>query len=145
MTKTIKQKNIFEILVQGVIILSLFILPYIVYAQGAPTGPNSLTYECFSGGVYGNCTFDDVIRATQNIINQIIPLVLGFTVVVIAYAGFKYMISGDNPGERASANKMLRSVVIGIFFMMAAWLIVTLIARALLTPAVINVTPVVVP
>jgi hypothetical protein len=139
MTKTLTQKNIF---LHFLIALTFLAFPILVFSQGGKSG---LTYECFNDGNYGNCTFDDVIKATKNVVDTIIPIVLGFTVVVIAYAGFKYMISGDNAGARSEANKMLRNVAIGIFFILAAWLIVTLIARALLSPDFIAVTPVVVP
>ncbi len=96
---------------------------------------NSFTYECVdSNGVYGNCTFDDLIAATVNFIDKITILVLELTVFIIAYAGFQYMTSGGNVSQRASATKMLLSVVKGIAIILCAWLIVTLIANTLLKP-----------
>src|SRR4051812_10662718 len=73
-------------------------------------GGTGITYEC----VKGECTWDDLIAAIQKILNWGTIFTLEFSVVVIAVAGGRYMISGSNPGERAKANKMLRSVVIGI-------------------------------
>ena len=93
-----------------------------------------VTYDCAienSGRAQGECTFQDLIAAAQKVINKIIPLTLGFSVVVIAYAGYLYMISGDNANKRKEANEMLRKVVIGIVFILAAWLIVSLILSAL--------------
>ena len=131
-TLTLPQRNILVFI--NLLVGFLFLLfPLFVFSQGVTNG---ITYECVSGGVYGNCDINDLILAIQNLVNKIVPLVLGFTVVIIAYAGFKYMISGDNPGERAAANKMLRSVAIGIFFIIAAWLIVTLIANTLVSGSV---------
>lgn len=96
---------------------------------------NSFTYECVdSNGVYGNCTFDDLIAATVNFIDKITILVLELTVFIIAYAGFQYMTSGGNVSQRDKATKMLLSVVKGIAIILCAWLIVTLIANTLLKP-----------
>ena len=108
-----------------VVWIFLFALPVLMYAQAGKSG---ITWEC---NPPGNCTFGDLINAVKTVVNWGTIFALQFSVVVIAYAGFKYMISGEKADERAKANKMLRSVVIGIIFIMAAWLIVTLIIRAL--------------
>lgn len=114
-------------------ILTIFLIPSFVFSQGGASG---LTYECFSGGVYGNCTFADLVAAVQNFTNRLTVLVLAFTVVPIAWAGALYMVSGGNAGNRTKANEMLKKVAIGIFFMLAAWLIVNLIASTLLSSTV---------
>ena len=145
MIKAIKTNNTFHVLFQASVILFLFLFPItFLYGQSSPN--TGITYECVdSAGVFGNCTFDDLVRAVERVIRFAILISIQLSVVVIAYAGYNYMMSGDNPKKRSDANQMLTKVAIGIFFMMAAYLIVTLIARALLTPAVLNVTPVFVP
>ncbi len=144
-----------KVLVNIFVFAFLFIIPFVALAQAnpprsTPTPGTNLAYECQRPGpngvpIYGDCDYQNLIEAVQRVVNWLIIFTLEFSVVVIAYAGFKYMISGDNPGERTAANLMLRKVAIGIFFVLAAWLIVNLIARALLTPAIINVTPPVTP
>ena len=126
------------------IILALFILlsPLFVFAQSSPS--TGIVYECVTaGGTYGNCSFNDLILATQRVTRYLVIFTLQFSVVVIAWAGYLYMMSGENPGKRKEANTMLTKVAIGIFFILAAYLVVTLIANALLTPAVRGVTPVI--
>ncbi len=137
MLKNILSKT--SLSIQIIALLFSLVLPVLAYAQG--TG---VVYECTSGRP-GECNYTELIAAVVRVINWLIIFTLQFSVVVIVYAGFNYMISGDNPGKRAEANKMLTKVVWGIFFVLAAWLIVNLIARTLLTPAVINVTPTVTP
>lgn len=127
----------------------MLLLPVFAFAQSAnpiptPAGVDTtgggsgtgITYECSRTAngttVYGDCSYDDLIRAVQKFFDVVIPLALGFSVVVIAFVGFNYMISGANPGKRKEANQMLEKVAIGIFFMLAAWLIVTLVANSLL-------------
>lgn len=123
----------------NVTIFALLFLPMLAFSQGGPTG---LVYECYSGGVYGNCTFQDLLRAVQNFTNQLTVYVLAFTVVPIAYAGYLFMTSGGNAGARSKAKEMLVKVAIGIFFMLSAWLIVSLIANALLAPSFQGVNPI---
>lgn len=107
------------------------------------------TYECVEKGAgptggdrYGNCTWNNLIEAVQRFFDFLIPFALFFTVVVLTYAGFFYMKSGTNPTDRTKANKMFQNVGVGIFFMLAAWLIVKLITNALIgDPTIINNIP----
>ena len=105
-------------------LISLFIFPIFIHAQAT-----RLTYEC---NPPGDCEFSDVIAAIQNLVSWGVTFALAFSVVVLVFAGYKYMISGDNPGERKEANKMLWKVVVGIVLVLAAWLIVNLITDVLL-------------
>ncbi len=120
-------------------IFVLFLSPLFVSAQTKGTG---IVYVCNQGQANeGDCTFNDLLAAVRKVINQGTIIALGFSVVVIAYAGYRYMISGSNPGERTKANKMLQSVAIGIFFVLAAWLIVNLITTSLLKEDVLQAVP----
>jgi hypothetical protein len=119
----------------------LLLSPSLTMSQTNPSadtsaGKTGIVYECgdntSSSYTAGNCTFYDLVAATKKVINVAIEYALFFSVVVIAFAGFKYMKSGDNPGERKKANDMLKSVAIGIGWILAAWLIVTLITNTLL-------------
>ena len=111
-------------------------LPIFVHAvkEDVPGG-TGIVYYC----VDGNCDFNDLIAAVKLVVNWASLFALAFSVVVIVVAGARYMMSGGNAGERTKANKMLFSVVKGIVFILAAWLIVTLITNALVNPA--NITP----
>ncbi len=128
--------------------LLLLLLPFFVSAQAGIQGSNTGTYSPpsawskITGVVWdcqvedptkkpGECNFDDFLNAVKRVTNIGVIFALGFSVVVIAIAGGRYMISGDKSGERDRANKMLLSVAKGIAFMLLAWLIVTLIVNAL--------------
>ncbi len=118
-------------------LLALFFLPTFAFAaptQETQNNQTGITYEC----VDGNCDFNDLIAAVRKVTNWGTLFALQFSVVVIAYAGFKYMISGDNASERAAANKMLISVVKGIVFILAAWLIVHLIVSSLVSTSIFS-------
>lgn len=115
--------------------LALLIVPLFAYSAPSSATINDktgITYECVDAkGVIGNCDFQDLLNAVKKVVNFAVGFTLFFSVVVIAFAGFKYMTSGDNASKRTEANKMLLSVAKGIVFILAAWLIVSLILRAL--------------
>src|SRR3989344_7570286 len=137
-------------LAMALMILTVFFTPFFVIAQGASSN-TGITYECEKDGpvdssgnvtkVYGDCDFTDVVNAIKRMVDWGIIFALQFSVIVIAYAGFNYMISGDNASKRATANKMLLKVAIGIAWIIGAWLVVTLIANALLKSNVLDVVP----
>lgn len=114
------------------IFLFILLLPQTGFSQttGGVIG-NSLVYECSTNGRPGECTFDDLVAATRNVVNKLTIYAIGFSVIVIAFAGFKYLTSEGNPGAIADANRMFRSVAIGIAFIVGAWAIVNLIATGL--------------
>ena len=116
----------------------LILLPVFANAQGSVNSPGTtntgITYDCAvenSGRAQGECTFQDLILAVQKVVKWVTIFALEFSVVVIAWAGFKYMTSGDNASKRKEANDMLVKVGWGIAYILAAWLIVTLVLKGL--------------
>ncbi len=105
-----------KVLIQ-LLAISLFVLPLFVFAQ--PINPGTLspateesgtgiTYSCVQAGaglggtdLYGNCNFNNLIAAVSKFFKVAIPMALAFSVVIIAYAGFLYMTSGDNASKRS--------------------------------------------
>lgn len=137
----IKRVSAFTVLL---FLFTTMFLPVFVYSAPSPAtdaGNTGITYECGDGVTAGECTFDDLLRAVNNVVDFMIKITLALSVVVIAYAGFRYMMYADNPGERAKTTKMFYSVAKGIFVILAAWLIVNLITNALLTDEVKNTIP----
>jgi len=130
MNKTLALTKITSHFFIFVSILFLFFAPFLVFAEdtGASGG---FVYEC--SGKPGECDFNDLIGAVQKAVTWGSTFAIAFSVVVIAYAGFMYMTSGANPGQRTKANEMLKKVAIGISLILAAWLIVSLITNSLLT------------
>ncbi len=144
-----KMKNISQKIISFSILsvfLFTFFIPIISYSQAQDQPANQvkdvskdpakskadtgIVYEC-DHGTDGECNFADLVAAVRKVINWGTIFALQFSVVVIAWAGFRYMKSGDNAGERTKANEMLRKVVIGIFFILTAWVIVTLVMNVL--------------
>ncbi len=64
-------------------------------------------------------------------IADIVNLLLGFlgilAVIIILYAGFKWMTAGGNEEQVGEARKMLLQAVIGLVIVMAAWVITSFV------------------
>jgi hypothetical protein len=80
--------------------------------------------------------FGLLIQAIKGIANFAVGLGLAFSVVVIAYSGAEYMIYSDNESKRKQANERFQKVAIGIFWVLAAWLVVNMIMTALASSGV---------
>ncbi|MES3005293.1 MAG: pilin [Patescibacteria group bacterium] len=132
MTKTLALKTVVSNIFVFASIFFLFFFPFLVFADESAATENKggLVYEC--DGKPGECDFDDLIAAIQKAVNWGTTLAISFSVVVIAYAGFKIMVYADSPGERTKAKEMLKKVAIGIAVILGAWLIVNLITSSLL-------------
>lgn len=135
-------------LIFAVFLFVFVFLPVLTEAVEAPpptgdTRGTGITYECGSAGtdgkfLYGNCTFQDLVAATKRVTDYGAKFALSFSVVVLAVVGGRYMVYADNAGERKKTHSMLTSVLIGIGFILAAWLMVTLITTSLLNPNIVR-------
>ncbi|KND52084.1 MAG: hypothetical protein AB198_00720 [Parcubacteria bacterium C7867-003] len=144
MTNTLKSNNILKTSLLFALGFFFLLSPFIASSQPTNTG---ITYECSSVNatgqtVYGDCQYVDLLKAVKKVINWMIIFTLQFSVVVIAWAGFNFMTSGDSASKRTEAKEMLRKVALGIFWVLAAWVVVNLIANTLLTQAVKGVVPI---
>ena len=141
----------------------LYALPSFGYAAPSAAtvaGQTGISYECAPVGavdsqgnpikdangnqimLYGNCTYSDLISAVSKFTTFAVEdIALPFSVIVIAYAGFLYLTSGGNQAQLNRAHGMFTKVALGIVWVLAAWLIVTLITNALLTPAARQFVP----
>ncbi|MCF7865200.1 MAG: hypothetical protein K9M11_01725 [Candidatus Pacebacteria bacterium] len=133
MKKTIKLLilQVFTILT----VLSAFISPVVVDAAGLVS---FVPDECYGKPVQGAngqvtvaCGWPQLMKMGQNILQNAIYLAAMAAVVSMVYAGYLYMTSGDDTGARKTANGIFGNVIKGIFFTMAAWLLVATMLKFL--------------
>ncbi len=80
------------------------------------------------GSADSPCGFPELIILIDNSILFILKyMIMPISAVIILYAGFKYLTSGGNPGKRTEANKLFVNLLWGLFFCLAAWVIVKII------------------
>lgn len=79
-----------------------------------------------------DCKFEHLITVANGIINALFFAVMIISPILIALAGYRYIISSDQPAERARANGQLKSLVIGLAIIACAYAIVKLVLNVLI-------------
>lgn len=119
-----------------ILFLVLIFIPVLSLAQNPPADPPLIATDCgvlVNGKINKECGYSDLLGLINRIINWIIMIAVPVAAGVIAWAGLKIMMSGDNPGKRAEGISMIKQVLVGLVFILAAWLIVSTIVNALLS------------
>ncbi|MFZ2038642.1 MAG: hypothetical protein WAV11_01750 [Minisyncoccia bacterium] len=80
------------------------------------------------------CEFKDLFILVNLLMNYALWLVTVVLVGVIAYAGYKYIMSRGNPAEVKKTNQMFWLIVKGLVWMLCAWLLVYTISNTFLNP-----------
>lgn len=71
------------------------------------------------------CTFSDIFRLINNLIEFFLTVILiPLFIIIIIYAGVKYILAQGNPGKVANIKSILMNIVKGIILILCAWLIV---------------------
>ena len=78
------------------------------------------------------CSFCDLVAMVQDIITWIIGIIFLIFAVLLVVAGFKLVTSGGNQSAQTSAKESLINALIGIIIVLAAWLLVDTLMRAVL-------------
>jgi len=113
-----KQEKITSILV---LTISL-VIPIFSFAQTQGTGLVPCTNTC---GYY------DLLKLVNNIIDWVITISVPIAAGVIAYAGFILMTTGI-ADKKSEAKSMIKKVLVGLVFILAAWILVSTLLNALL-------------
>lgn len=104
----------------------LMAFPFAVFAQTNPGLPKQIV-PC--NGV--DCTVCHLATLAQNIINTGVFIFVFFSAMMFAYAGFLY-VTNEAIGEQAKARSIFSNVAMGLVILLAAWLVVDTLMKALL-------------
>lgn len=104
----------------SVIFVSLF--PTLVSAQGL--------VPCGNPGQQP-CQFNHILELISNVINFVFIMIVPIAAVLFMWWGFRYMISSDDAQLRQSLKTYFKNLIIGIIIVMAAWLVIATLLRAL--------------
>lgn len=77
------------------------------------------------------CGMGGVLQVMQNLMNIGVSVAVIALSLFIAWAGFLFMMSATNPESRSQARGMLINAFVGMFIVLAAWLIVDFIMKRL--------------
>jgi hypothetical protein len=113
------------ILFAGFLFMSIA-LPSTVFAA---LDPASGLIPC-GNAVQTQCTFDDLIKLAQNVINFLIfDIAAPIAAVMFAYAGFLWVTNGGNESQITQAKGIFWAVFWGFVIALAAWLTVNMIVN----------------
>lgn len=86
---------------------------------------------------YNTCAagWSMLIVVVNNIISFLLTIAILFVLpLMVAWAGFLYVINPVNPNKRTEANTMLLHAIVGIAIALASWLLVNALMVALVNP-----------
>lgn len=93
-------------------ISTLFILPLSTQAAGlVPCG----------GTLEPTCGFCHLFVLFNNIVNFLFRLVPPVAALMLMFAGVKFFLAVENPGEVSKAKDLIKSVIIGLIIIYGAW------------------------
>src|SRR3989344_3832239 len=73
-------------------------------------------------------SFKDIVGRIIGVFNgTIVPVLIGFGVIMIIFGIFRYINAGDDPKKLAEGGKLVLWGVIGVFIMFSIWGLVALI------------------
>ena len=110
----------------------LTVLPFSVFVVLLPEVASAQFVPCGGPG-QPDCQFCHLVIMGNRIL---LWLVITLTIVaglVFAVAGLKLVTSGGNPAAKDAAKSMFVNVIVGYLIVLAAWLIIDTIMRALLS------------
>ncbi|TSC67501.1 MAG: Uncharacterized protein CEO19_183 [Parcubacteria group bacterium Gr01-1014_73] len=101
--------------------------PFSVQAVWVPGQP---IVPC-DGSAASPCDFNALVVLANNIISLGIYLAILVAVAMFAFAGWLYLTSAGDTGKMKEAHTIFTNVAFGFIFVLAAWLIITLVLGAL--------------
>lgn len=71
------------------------------------------------------CTFSDVFKLINGLLSFFIKtLLIPIFIILLMYAGFKYITAQGNPAKTANLKKMFGNMILGLVLVLCSWLIV---------------------
>jgi len=78
--------------------------------------------------------FGCVLETIRLLMNFGISIAVVIVTLILAYAGFTFMMNASNPEGRSKAKNILINALIGIFIVLTAWLIIDFVMTRLYNP-----------
>lgn len=112
----------------SLVFMFVLLIPVLSFSAGTSTSliqcGNTPTTTPGTNEITGDCTFTDAIGLINRLISGFIGIAWVIFTITLVYGGFLYITSGENPGNKEKAKKMLGNTVLGFILILTAWLIV---------------------
>lgn len=122
------------------ILSTLMVVPIVVQAvDGQSLGLFPCTGVVKEGDdTSKECTFNDAVKLVDKLVNAGMIIILLISPLLIVRAGYHYVMSANNPGERTKANTQLLNLVIGMLIIAGSYTVVKLVLDTLISQTTIN-------
>jgi hypothetical protein len=107
-----------------ILLLVLINAPMLAMAAGLPTGG---IVTCKGT----DCTVCSLATTAQNVLNTAIYILIFFSAVIIAWAGFKMLTAGGSSEGYTQGKSMLTNVIIGLVIVLAGWIVIDTLMKTL--------------
>ncbi|MDO8594169.1 MAG: pilin [bacterium] len=94
-----------------------YLLPLAAFASTVTTSAN-------------NDNIADIINQLNNVINTIIPFLVGLAVLIIIWGVFNYIAGAGDEEKRAQAKQYIVWGVVGVFIMLSIWGLVNVLVNS---------------
>jgi hypothetical protein len=100
--------------------------------------PVDAAFAQTQGGIFGNvcsgatCTTCDIVDVANTLISWLIGAITALFALLLVIAGWRLVTSAGKPEALSAAKEMFTNAIIGFILVLASWLIVDTIMRALL-------------
>lgn len=78
------------------------------------------------------CDYNQFMELFRRIISYLLYLSIPLILFMIMWIGFKYVTSNGDPGRLADTKKMIMPLLLGLFWVLASWLVVRFVLDGLL-------------
>ncbi len=89
-----------------------------------------------------DCNFSHLIMLVKGIFSRLLKYAFILAPILISYAGYLYLTSYQNPGDRNKAKNILQDIAIGLAVMILAWTIISLFLKIFANDQVIDLSPI---
>ncbi|MBI2048816.1 MAG: hypothetical protein HYT29_00010 [Parcubacteria group bacterium] len=86
------------------------------------------------------CDFPALMHLVKHLVDFVFFLAMPVAALAFSYAGWLYLSSSASPGNISKAHGIFWSVLIGLLWVLGAWLVIKLISDALLNPDYIRLS-----
>ena len=114
-----------------ILVLVFFTLPFGISAQQNVLPSKIVPCDGTNYGGGKECTVCDIATLAQNVINTGIYIAVFLSAILFAWAGWKYLTHGANPGEATKATKIFSAVATGLIIILGAWLLIDTLMKVL--------------
>src|SRR3989344_3443266 len=104
-----------------------YLLPFVAFA--ATQAELDAARALLNAGQEGD-NIADLINQINNVINAIIPFLVGLAVLVIIWGVFNYIAGAGDEEKRAQAKQYIVWGVVGVFIMLSIWGLVNVLVNS---------------